>query len=161
MHPCRRHPTPSARTCCSVLHDTLPTALRSLDQAIDMRKAKAIGRGILSSSQMSALDGDEDGDEEDVGDVVDPFVVSLANEIEPLGHSLYTPRRFWPGMRGAAELGLMMTELAISLEGAPSFSDFCQLIVVSRALPLGVSGRLRACACACVCLRIHFCVHAY
>lgn len=64
----------------------------------------------------------------------DPFVISLADDIEPLGPSLYEPQPFWPAHFRAAEMGLVMTDLAIRLGGAPSFSDFCQLIVVGALL---------------------------
>lgn len=103
-----------------------------LAQAIDMRKMKAVGRGTLSSNEMSALEGDdEDEDDDGASDVSDPFVVSFATEIEPLGVSLYEPKRFWPKERGAARLGLKLTELAIALHGGPTFTDMCQLILVS------------------------------
>ncbi|KAK9786294.1 hypothetical protein WJX73_001678 [Symbiochloris irregularis] len=102
------------------------------DEAIDMRKMKAVGRGALSTSEMSALEGDdEDDDDETAVAVVDPFVVSLESDIEPLGRSLYEPKSFWPEGTGAARLGLELCEHAIALGQGPSFEDVCQLLLAA------------------------------
>ena len=58
--------------------------------------------------------------------------VSLAEDIEPLGRSLYEPKSFWPDERGAARLGVQLCELAIALGQGPTFEDACQLLLVSH-----------------------------